>query len=263
MDLGLKDKIAFVTASSQGLGKAVALQLAQEQAKVIICARRRNKLLQAKREIEQKTATTVRAIRLDVTEEKQVAKTVDMISQEFAAIDILVSNAGGPAAGMFEDFGPEDYKQALELNLLSTIKLCYEVVPIMKKQKSGRIINMTSVSVKQPIDNLILSNTSRTGIIGFSKSLSNQVAKHGITVNAVCPGYTKTQRVEGLAQAYAAAGKGSVAEFYDKIERNIPAGRLGTPKEFAAAVAFLASDQAAYINGVSLQIDGGFVKGLF
>ncbi|HHE40898.1 MAG TPA: SDR family NAD(P)-dependent oxidoreductase, partial [Candidatus Cloacimonetes bacterium] len=195
MYLGIKDKIAFVSASSKGLGKAVALQLAQEGAKVIICARDEDELIKAKADIEYRTGAEIMSLQLDVTIQEQINKAIDAIIKEFGTIDILVCNAGGPPAGMFEDFTPDDYREAVELNLMSTITLCYKVIPFMKRQQWGRIINITSVSVKQPIDNLILSNTSRSGVIGFSKSLSNQVAKDGITVNAVCPGYTMTQRV--------------------------------------------------------------------
>ena len=164
---------------------------------------------------------------------------------------------------MADDFGLDDYRDAVELNLLSTINLCYEVIPLMKKQAWGRIINLTSVAAKQPIDSLILSNTARAGVLGFSKSLSNQVAAHGITVNSICPGYTKTERVEELAQSFAESGKGSVEDFYKNIQKNIPAGRLGTPEEVAHAVAFLASEGAGYITGLALQVDGGYIKGLF
>ena len=263
MDLGIKDKVAFVTASSKGLGKAVALQLSAEGAKVVICSRNDDDLIKAKADIEYKTNTELKAVRLDVTKNEQVAQAVKDIIEEFGTIDILVCNAGGPPAGMIEDFTIDDYRNALELNLISTISLCYEVLPYMKKQHWGRIIKITSVSVKQPIDNLILSNTSRTGVIGFSKSLSNQVAKYDITVNSICPGYTRTQRVANLAKSFQESGKGTIPDFYKKIESNIPMGRLGTPEEFAKAVAFLASEGAGYITGTALQIDGGFVKGLF
>ena len=263
MNLGIKDKVALVAASSKGLGKAVALQLAQEGVKVVICARNEDDLIKAKADIEYQTDTEVKAIQLDVTVRNQISRAVKEIVDEFGTIDILVCNAGGPPAGMFEDFTPDDYRNAVELNLMSTITLCYEVIPFMKKNRWGRIIAITSVSVKQPIDNLILSNTSRTGVIGFTKSLSNQVAKYGITVNAVCPGYTKTQRVENLARAFEESGKGTTKDFYTKIESTIPMGRIGKPEEFASAVTFLASEQAGYITGVAIQIDGGFVKGLF
>jgi 3-oxoacyl-[acyl-carrier protein] reductase len=164
---------------------------------------------------------------------------------------------------LVQDLSPADYLAALELNLLSTINLCYAAIPHMKKQKWGRIINITSVSAKQPIDTLVLSNTARAGVLGFSKSLSNQVAPFGITVNCVCPGYTKTERVEELAKAFEDNGKGSVQDFYETIEKMIPAGRFASPEEFAAAVAFLASQRASYITGAALPIDGGFIKALY
>ena len=263
MDLRIKDRISLVTASSKGLGKAVARMLSKEGAKVMICARNKESLFKAKDEIAAETGGVVKAFIVDVTKKQQVKKLIEQIITEFGTIDILVCNAGGPPAGMADKFSLDDYRDAIELNLLTTINLCYEVIPFMKKQHWGRIVNMTSVSVKQPIDNLILSNTSRTGILGFSKSLSNHIAKYGITVNAVCPGYTKTQRVENLAKSFQENGIGTIADFYKKIENSIPMGRLGTPEEFANAVAFLVSEGASYITGVAMQIDGGFVKGLF
>jgi 3-oxoacyl-[acyl-carrier protein] reductase len=151
----------------------------------------------------------------------------------------------------------------LDLNLLSTINLCYEVMPLMKKQKWGRIITMTSISAKQPLPTLILSNTARAGVLGFSKSLSEQLAPQGITVNSVCPGYTRTERVEELAKAFAEKGKGTEEDFYRAIEENIPIGRLGRPEEIGDAVAFLASELASYTTGVALQVDGGWIKGLY
>jgi len=263
MDLEIKDKIALVTAASNGLGKAVATQLASEGAKVIICSRNLESLQKAQSEIEKKTNIQVSIISCDVTDEKQVKQMINSVIQEFGTIDILVTNAGGPPAGGFIDFNIEDYRKAVELNLLSTISLCQRVVPLMQKQKWGRIVMMTSVSVKQPIDNLILSNTARAGVIGFMKSLSNEVAKDGITVNSICPGYTKTQRVEKLAKAFMDSGKGSIKDFYKKLEADIPMKRIGSPEEFAQSVAFLVSEGAGYITGVSLKVDGGFAKGLF
>ncbi|MCK4653448.1 MAG: SDR family oxidoreductase [Candidatus Cloacimonetes bacterium] len=263
MDLGIKDKIALVTASSKGLGKAVALRLSMEGAKVMICSRNDENIVQTRDEIVSQTGGLVKAFICDVTYEENVHEMIEQIVEEFGTIDILVCNAGGPPAGTAEDFKLKDYRQAIELNLLSTINLCNLVIPYMKKQKWGRVVNMTSVSVKQPIDNLILSNTSRTGILGFSKSLSNQVARYGITVNTVCPGYTKTQRVENLAKAFEKSGKGTIDDFYTNLEKNIPMGRIGTPEEFAQAVTFLTSEGAGYITGTALHIDGGFVKGIF
>lgn len=263
MDLGLKNKVALVAASSRGLGKAIALRLSQEEAKVMICAREEDRLLKTRDEITAETGGVVKSFAVDVTNRDQTHQMVEEVIKEFGKIDILVCNAGGPPSGMVDEFTVDDYQQALELNLLSTINLCYEVMPHMKEQKWGRIINMTSISAKQPIDNLILSNTSRAGVLGFSKSLSNQLAPFEITVNSVCPGYTRTERVEELAQSYAESGKGTVKDFYRNIEKIIPSGRLGTPEEVAQAVAFLASEGAGYITGIALQVDGGYIKALY
>jgi len=263
MDLGIKDKVALVAASSQGLGKAIAFQLSQEGAAVAICARNKDRLLKTRDEIAAETGGVVKAFTVDVMNRDQTHKMVEEVIKEFGTIDILVCNAGGPPSGMADEFTVDDYQQALELNLLSTINLCYEVMPHMKKQKWGRIINMTSISAKQPVDSLILSNTSRAGVLGFSKSLSNQLAPFEITVNSVCPGYTKTERVEELAKSFEESGKGTVKDFYRNIEKIIPAGRLGTPEEVAQAVAFLASEGAGYITGIALQVDGGYIKALY
>jgi len=263
MDLGIKERVALVAASSRGLGKAIAQRLSQEGAKVIICARGEDRLLKTRDEIAAATGGVVKAIKADVTDKDQVSRLVKKTIDEFGKIDILVCNAGGPPSGTADTFTVTDYDQALELNLLSTINLCYEVMPFMKKQRWGRIICMTSVSAKQPIDNLILSNTSRAGVLGFSKSLSNQLAASGITVNSVCPGYTRTERVDELARSFEESGKGTVKDFYSNIEKAIPTGRLGTPEELAQAVAFLASEGAGYMTGIALQVDGGYIKALF
>jgi 3-oxoacyl-[acyl-carrier protein] reductase len=263
MDLGIKNKVALVAASSRGLGKAIAFQLSREGTKVVICARNKERLGKTRDEIAAETGGVVRAFVADVKDKKQVSKMVEQTVKELGIIEILVSNAGGPPSGTADDFTLNDYQDALELNLLSTINLCYEVIHFMKKQKWGRVINMVSVAAKQPIDSLILSNTARAGVLGFSKSLSSQVASYGITVNSICPGYTKTERVEELARSFEESGKGTVKDFYKNIQKNIPAGRLGAPEEIAHAVAFLASEGAGYITGVALQVDGGYTKGLF
>ncbi|MFQ6069268.1 MAG: SDR family oxidoreductase [Candidatus Aminicenantales bacterium] len=263
MDLGLDEKTALVAASSRGLGKAIAYKLSSEGANAVICARGKEKLMKTKEEISAETGKEVKAFAVDVRDRDQVKSMVEETVREYGAIDILVTNAGGPPAGLIEDFSPQDYRQALELNLMSTINLCYEVISIMKERRWGRIIIMTSISAKQPIDNLILSNTARAGVLGFSKSLSNQLGRFGITVNSVCPGYTKTERVEELAQDFEEKGRGTIDDFYRKIEKDIPLGRLGKPEEIASAVAFLASEGAAYITGVALQVDGGYIKALY
>ena len=263
MDLGIKNRVALVAASSKGLGKAVAFQLSREGSKVVICARNKERLFKTRDEITSQTRGQVRAFLADVRDREQVSRMVKNVVDEFGTIEILVCNTGGPPSGLADEFTLDDYRDALALNLLSTVNLCYEVIPLMKRKKWGRIINMTSVSAKQPIDTLILSNTARTGVLGFSKSLSNQLAPYGITVNSVCPGYTRTERVESLARSFEKQGKGTIKDFYKDIEKDIPMGRLGNPEEIAHAVIFLASERAGYITGVALQIDGGYVKALF
>ena len=262
MDLGIKGKVALVTAASQGLGKAAAYQLAAEDVKVAICSRNQDTLDKTTLEIKSNTNGIIRGYVCDVTDEAGVKNLIEDITADFGSLDILVCNAGGPPAGAALDFNLEDYRTAIELNLMSTINLCMLSLPLMRRNCWGRIIVITSVSVKQPIDTLALSNTARAGATGFIKSLSNQVAADGITVNAICPGYTKTKRVENLAHAFQAAGNGTEADFYAKLEADIPMKRIGTNSEFGHTVAFLASQGAGYITGVSLQVDGGFVKGL-
>jgi 3-oxoacyl-[acyl-carrier protein] reductase len=263
MDLGIRNKVALVTASSSGLGKAAALQLSREGAKVAICARNEEKLFKARDVIVGETDGVVKAYSADVTKEDQIKSLVESTAADLGPIDILVCNAGGPPPGLWDDFGPGDYREAVELNLMSTIHLCYEVVQPMKEKKWGRIICIVSISAKQPIKNLILSNTARAGVLGFAKSFSDQIAPFGITVNSVCPGYTMTERVENLAKSFAESGKGTVEDFYRKAEAEIPMGRIGTVEEFAQTVAFLASEGAGYITGTAIQIDGGYIKGLF
>ncbi len=262
MDLNIKDKVALITAASRGLGFAVAERLSQEGAIVSICGRSRERIDAAAETIRKKTNGDVAAFEADVTDHAAVKDMVQEIKRRFGSLDILVCNAGGPPPGMHHDFSIDDYRAALELNLLSTINLCYEALPFMKERRWGRIVAITSVAAKQPLDNLILSNTARAGVLGFIKTLSNQVASLGITANCVCPGYTKTERVEELAKKFVSDGKGSEDDFYDKLIVTIPAGRVGSPEEFAQTVAFLVSAGADYINGVALQIDGGFYRGI-
>ncbi|MFQ6038927.1 MAG: SDR family oxidoreductase [Candidatus Aminicenantales bacterium] len=263
MNLGIKNKAALVTGSSRGLGRAIALQFSREGARVALCARGEGQLFQAKREIEKSTAGRLFAHPADVTDPGQVKTLVERVVQELGSLDILVCNAGGPPPGTHEDFSLKDYQHALNLNLMSTVNLCYEALPHMKKKGWGRIVTLTSISAKQPIDTLILSNTARAGVLGFTKSLSNQVASLGITVNSVCPGYTRTQRVENLARSFEEQGKGTREAFYRKIGESIPMGRLARPYEVACAVVFLCSEPASYITGVALHVDGGYIRSIF
>lgn len=263
MDLGLTGKIAVVAAASRGLGKAAALELSREGAKVAILSRNEQRIQDARNQIADETGNAVQSFVGDVTDHDQMRRIIRLVEESWGTIHILVCNAGGPPAGLAEDLTLDQYEHALRLNLLSTVLLSYAVIPLMKEQRWGRIINITSVSAKQPIDTLTLSNTARAGVLGFAKSLSNQLAPFGITVNSVCPGYTRTERVEELAQSFAQSGKGSVDDFFRTIEKAIPMGRFGRPEELAKAIAFLASEGAAYITGAALQVDGGYIKALY
>jgi 3-oxoacyl-[acyl-carrier protein] reductase len=262
MDLGLKDKVAIVTASSRGLGKGIAFELAREGARIAVCARSRERLEQAAADIRAQTGAEVLVIEADVSVDSDVDRIVQATVAHWGQVDILVCNAGGPPSGLFGDFSSEQWRRAIELNLISTINLCRAVVPGMRAQRWGRIIALTSISAKQPIDGLILSNVARAGVLGFTKSLANELARDKITVNCVCPGYTRTERVVELAEATALRESIPIETVYQRWEANIPMRRIGEVEEFAALVAFLASERASFITGTAIQVDGGFIKGL-
>jgi 3-oxoacyl-[acyl-carrier protein] reductase len=262
MNLGLTDKIAVVGASSKGLGRAIALGLAREGAKVTICARNKDALEATADDIRNQTDTEVLAVPTDVSQPEQVEHLINTTIDHFGGIDILVNNAGGPRAGRFDDLGAQDYQDAVQLNLMSTINLCRAVVPTMRERGSGRIINLTSVSVKQPVDNLMLSNMARTGVIGFAKTLATELAPDKILVNNVCPGIIFTDRIQQLATVRAEEGGITFDEALANMTADIPLGRIGDPDEFANLVVFLASERASYITGTTIQVDGGMVKSL-
>lgn len=262
MNLGLTDKIAVVGASSKGLGRAIAFGLAQEGAKVTLCARNKDVLDATAEEIRNQTSTDVLAVPTDVSKPEQVETLIATVLSHFGGIDILVNNAGGPRAGRFNDLSAEDYQDAVQLNLMSTINLCRAVVPTMQERGGGRIINLTSVSVKQPVDGLMLSNMARTGVIGFAKTLATELAPDKILVNNVCPGIIYTDRIQQLATVRAEEAGITFDEALANMTANIPIGRIGEPDEFAALVVFLASEQASYITGTTIQVDGGMVKAL-
>lgn len=262
MDLGLKDKVALVAASSQGLGRAVAEELAAEGASLVLCARDAHTLDQTAAAIAERSNTRVLAVPADVTNTDDIKRLVDAGIERFGHIDILVTNAGGPPAGRFDQLTPEQWEQAIRLTLLSAVELTRHVLPGMKERRWGRILNITSIAVKQPVENLLLSNSLRAGLTGFARTLANEVAADGITVNNVLPGYTRTERLDELAEMMAEKQGISPSEFRGKWEQEIPMRRLGEPREFAAAVAFLASERASYITGTSIQVDGGWIKSL-
>lgn len=262
MDLGLKGKAALVAGGSMGLGRAVALELAREGAEVAIGALDDPYLNEAAELIQRETGKKPLAIPVDVSDAAQAKGAVRRTIDHFGGLDILVNNAGGPPSADFLDIDDALWERGFRLNLLSTILMTREAVPVMKDKRWGRIINMTSISVKQPIDGLILSNTVRSGVIGLAKSLSNELAPFGVTVNSVCPGYTLTDRVRTLARTTAAKEGTTPEAVIGRWEASIPMKRLGTPEEFAALVVFLASERSGYITGAAIQIDGGWYRGV-
>lgn len=262
MDLGLKGKVALVAASSRGLGRAVAEELAAEGASLILCARNEQALTETRDAITRMSGAQVLAVTADVALPSDVKRIVDLGIENFGQIDILVTNAGGPPVGTFESITTAQWEEAVRLTLFSVIELTRHVLPGMKERGWGRILNITSIAVKQPVENLLLSNSLRAGVTGFARTLANEVAAVGITVNNIMPGYTRTERVEELASMMAEKQGISPAEFKGKWEHEIPMKRLGEPREFAALAAFLVSERASYITGTSVQVDGGWIRSL-
>jgi 3-oxoacyl-[acyl-carrier protein] reductase len=262
VDLRLADKVALVTAASGGLGRAVALRLAQEGARVAICARGEAHLNVAAADIEAETGLRVLALPADVSDPAAADGLVEATVEQFGRLDILVINAGGPPPGQFLDLNPHDWEAAIQLTLMSAVRLCYAAAPVMKRQATGSILAMTSVTVKQPLPNLILSNSLRLGVVGLVKTLADELAPFGIRVNAICPGWTRTARVEQLLCDRAERNESTPDEEASRIAAAVPLGRMGRPEEFAAAAAFLVSPVASYITGVSLLVDGGMYRGV-
>jgi 3-oxoacyl-[acyl-carrier protein] reductase len=251
-----------VTAASKGLGKAVAEQLAQEGALVAICARGGERLSATATEIESRTGQQVLPIKADVSDPDDVQSLIETVVERLGRLDLLVTNAGGPPPGQFLDLTPEDWEAATQLTLMSAVRLLYAAVPVMKEQNKGSVLAITSVTVKQPLPNLVLSNSVRLSIIGLIKTLADELAPYGIRVNGICPGWTRTGRVDQLLQDRALRQDTSPEEEAAKIAIDIPLGRMGTPEEFARAAAFLLSPAASYITGVSLLVDGGMHRGV-
>jgi 3-oxoacyl-[acyl-carrier protein] reductase len=253
MDLGINGKTAFVAASSDGLGKASAKQLAVEGCNVIICGRDPARLAKTQEELSNIGDSKVIAVQADLSSANDRKRLISESLEQFNNVDILVTNSGGPPAGKFTELAEDEWPKAFEQLLMSTRDLINGFLPGMMAQNWGRIITITSQAVKQPVANLILSNSIRASVLGLMKTLASELGQYNITVNNVMPGYTETSRLEKLIEVNPA--------FRDAVNE-VPLGRFGQPDEFAAAVAFLASTRASYITGVSIPVDGGWIKGI-
>lgn len=257
MELGLRGKVALVTAASKGMGKASALTLAEEGARVAICARTEADVRAAADDIRAKTGADVFWMRADVTRADEVKAFVAKTIERFGGVDILVANAGGPPRGTLEEMTDEQWHAAYDVTVVSVVRLIREVLPSMRARRWGRILTIQSVSVKQPVDGLLLSNATRPGVAGLMKTLVPDLGKDNITINVVCPGPILTDRYLGGARH---AGV-PVEEYVARGAATIPLRRIGTPQEFANVIAFLASERASYVTGVVLPVDGGVVRG--
>lgn len=262
MDLGLSGRVALVAASSKGLGRAVAERLAAEGASVMISSRDEGALARTAAEIRESTGAEVGHAAADLRRREDIEALVGRAVERFGGVDVLVTNSGGPPAGGFDDFEDEGWQGAFELNLLSMIRLVRAVLPSMRERGGGRIVSIASSSIKEPIRNLILSNTFRAGIAGLAKSLSAELAPDGILVNTVGPGRILTDRAVAIEAAAAESRGVPVEQVRREVESLIPLGRYGTPEEFATTVAFLASPANTYVTGQSILIDGGMVRAL-
>lgn len=263
MELNLQNKIVLVTASSMGIGRAAAELFIKEGCKVAICSRNKENLLKTVKEIKSLYNVEPLWIVCDINKLEDIENTVKVVSETYGDINILVNNCGGPPAGFFEDMKDEDWEFAFEQILMSTVRFTRLVLPGMKAKNWGRIINITSLSVKQPVDNLILSNSLRSAVTAFAKTLSNQVGKFNITVNNVAPGYTLTSRLYELAVVKAKQSGISHEEVLSSMANEVPMKRLARPDEVASLIVYLASEQAGYITGSTIMVDGGVVKATY
>lgn len=262
MELGLKGRAALVAAASKGIGRACARGLAAEGARVAICARTPADLEEAAEGIRRETGAEVLAVPADVRRADDVQALVARTVEAFGGVDVLVTNAGGPRPGRFDELTDADWQEAFELNLLSTVRLVRAVLPHMRSRRWGRIIHIQSTSIRQPIEGLVLSNGIRPGVAGLSRSLVAEVSRDGITVNTVCPGRIATDRSRSFLESRARAAGMPLEEFARQDLATIPMGRMGQPEEVAHLVVFLASERASYITGTVIPVDGGLVRGL-
>jgi len=263
MDLGLKGKVALVASSSQGMGRAIALGFAREGVKVSICARGEAGIQEAAESIRRETGTEVFPMAADMTRSEDIKNFVAKTAEKFGRIDIVLTNAGGPPPGEFIKFTDDDWEKAFELSFLSTLRLTRETVPHLRKVGGGRIINLSSYAVKEPIAGLVLSNAIRNAVIGLAKTLSRELAKDHILINNVCPGRIDTERHRKLNEDRAKRWNRPLEEVNKEMKGEVPLGRYGDPAEVADLVLFLASERASYITGTTTQIDGGLVRSTY
>jgi len=262
METGLKNRVAIVAASSQGIGRATAEAFAAEGCRVAMCARTAQTLAAAADKIRKQYSVEVLDQTLDVTNADAVRRFVDAVVAKFGSADICVTNAGGPPAKGFLAASLEEWRKAVELNFLSTVYFAREVIPHMQRKHWGRIITITSITTKQPVADLVLSNAVRAAVVGLVKSLANEFGKDGILVNNVGPGYTATDRLKELAKSRSAALGKAEEEIFEGWAADAPLKRLGEPREVADTIVWLASERASYITGQTVLVDGGLYKGL-
>ena len=262
MNLNLKNKNAIVCASSQGLGKAAALDLAEEGVNLAICSRDQDKINKVKEEIHQKINSEIKiiALQVDLDSPDEIQAFYKQVENDLGSVDILVNNNGGPPPSTFEQLSDDDWQKAFNSTMMSCLRLSKLVIPNMKKNGWGRIINISSVSVKTPVNGLFLSNSLRMGVLGWAKALSDELAPHGITVNTVCPGYTRTERVESILETQSNSSGLKKEDIEKSIAENIPMKRVGEAEDLAGLITFLASEKSDYMTGLAVQVDGGSAR---
>ena len=262
METGLRNRVAIVAASSQGIGRATALALAAEGAHLALCARNGDALEQVAEEARRVHGVSVHTDTFDVADDLRVRQFAEAVHRRFGRVDVCVTNAGGPPAKAFLDTAMTEWDSAYQLNLRSIVSFAHAVLPYMQQRHWGRIVTITSVSVKQPVPELVLSNSVRAGVMGLVRSLATQFGPDNITINNVGPGYTATARIKELTETRARAAETSVTEYETRMAEDIPLRRLAQPEEIADAIVWLASERASYVTGQTVLVDGGVYRGL-